>query len=112
MNTQLRVAGLQKEGRLQLALQAYNQSHFQTPTAAAKDYDVPKTTLHRRKAGILPRLGSVAKNRLLTITEEDSLVQWILSMDSRGMSPRQAIIRQMATILLGQRKPSPYVGQV
>jgi len=36
-----RQAAIQKEGRIELALQAYQQNQFSTPTAAAKVYDVP-----------------------------------------------------------------------
>ena len=35
--------------------------------------------------------------------EEDSLVEWIISMDSRGAAPRPSTIREMANILLAAR---------
>ena len=76
-----------QEGRLELAIQAYKQDFFKTPTAAAKAFDVPRKTLSRRLAGIQVKRGSRATNRLLTLTEEETLVQWILSMDQRGIPP-------------------------
>jgi hypothetical protein len=82
-----------KEGRLDLAMQAYHQGQFKSVKAVASAYDVPRTTLRDRLAGIKPKLGSIAKNRLLIPTEEDTLVQWILSMDQRGMPPTVTTIR-------------------
>lgn len=76
-----------EEGRIDLARQAYEQGKFQTPGAAAKSFDVKPKKLKRRIAGIQPRRGSIAKNRLLMPTEEESLVQWILLQDKRGMLP-------------------------
>ena len=106
-----RQAAIQREGRLELALQAYQKGCFSTPTAAAKAYDVTRSTLQRRINGIQARLGSIAKNRLLTPTEESSLVQWILSMDRRGMPPRIMAVREMARLLVAQHERSTTVGQ-
>jgi hypothetical protein len=48
----------------------------------------------------------------LTQCEEDSLVEWVLSMDLRGAAPRPSTIREMANILLAARgqTPPPTVG--
>jgi hypothetical protein len=43
----------------------------------------------------------------LTEFEEESLVQWILSMDSRGAAPRPSTVRDMANILLADRGNMP-----
>jgi len=75
MATPQRQAAIRKEGRIELALQAYQQGQFSTPTAAAKAYDVTRSTLQRRITDISSRLGSISKKRLLTSTEEASLVQ-------------------------------------
>ena len=94
-----RQEALHREGRLELAVQAYNQGHFRSYRAAARAYDVPRDTLKRRIDGTQPQLGSTAKNRLLTSTEEECLVQRILSMDKRGMPPTVAAVRVMAGLL-------------
>jgi hypothetical protein len=73
---------------------------------AATTYDVSRATIQRRIGGILPQRGSTSKNRLLTPTEEESLMQWILSLDRRGMPPRIAAVRDMAQLLLTQRSES------
>ena len=36
----------------------------------------------------------------MTYLDEDTLTQWILSMDDRGAAPRHAIVRRIANILL------------
>ena len=61
---------------------------------------MPRTTARCRAAGTAPKRGSVTSNRRLTPAEEESLKQWILSMDRRGIPPRIATVRQMANILV------------
>ena len=74
MATPKRQIALYKEGRLELAVQAYKQGRFSSYTAAAKAYDVPRSTLQQRINGIQSKLNFTAINRLLTLIEEDSLV--------------------------------------
>lgn len=100
----------QKEARLDLAIQAYKQGQFKTPTAAAKAFDVSRNTILRRLRGTPAQQGSVAATRLLTPNEEEALVQWILSMDRRGMPPHQAIVKQMAALFLAERAPTQPIG--
>jgi hypothetical protein len=61
---------------------------------------VPQTTARHHAAGTTLKRGSVAPNRRLTLAEEESLKQWILSIDRRGMPPRIATVRQIANILV------------
>jgi hypothetical protein len=106
-------AALHREGRLELAIQAYQKGEVRSYVEAAATYDVALNTLRRRLHGIPPKRGSTAKNRLLTSTEEESLVQWILSLDRRGMPPKIAGVRDMAQLLLTERGGSntpPQVG--
>lgn len=112
MATTQRQIALNQEGRLKLAIQDYQQGKFQTLITAAKAYDVPRTTLRRRINGIQPQLGSISQNRLLTITEEETLVQWILSMDRRGMPLRVGAVREMAELLVTQHRNSTPVRPV
>jgi hypothetical protein len=66
---------LHKEGRLELALQAYKEGKFSSYTAAAEAYDVTRSTLQRRLAGVPAQLGSTSKTRVLTPTEEQALLE-------------------------------------
>jgi hypothetical protein len=90
----------QNEGRIALALDALKQGHFSSIRAAAKAYDVPNSTLQRRVHATPARSDSVPSSRKLTQTEETTLVEWILSIDYRGLAPTSNIVRQIANLLL------------
>ena len=79
---------MQREGRIALALDALKQGHFTSFRGAAQSYDVEWKTLSRRFCGQLPQCDTRPSNRKLTEIEESTLVEWILSMDKRGLSPR------------------------
>jgi len=81
MATPQQQEAIYQEGRIALAIQAYKLGQFQTPTAAAKSYDVPLTTLRDRLKGKQLKHSLIAKNRLLIPIMEESLVQWILLRD-------------------------------
>jgi len=72
---------------------------------------VPRTTARRRNKGIQAQRGSIASNWRLTPAQEESLKQWILSMDQRGIPPRVATVRQMASLLATQTAKSQPVGE-
>jgi hypothetical protein len=99
----------QQEARTSLAIQAYKQGQFKPPTAAAKAFDVSKNTVRRRLRGTAAQQGAIAATRLLTPNEEDALMEWILSMDRRGI-PHQATIKQMVTLYLAERASTRVVG--
>jgi hypothetical protein len=106
---------VQKEGQIALAMQAFKQGHISSLRAVTKAYDVPETTLRGRVKGICARHDTVPINRKLTTTEESTLVEWILSMDRRGLAPTRDIVHQMANLLLQKRSqnqdPCVTVGQ-
>jgi hypothetical protein len=81
MATPQQQEALYRQGRVDLAVQAYNQGQFKSLRATVLTYNAPRTTARRRIAGIIPKRGSHASNRLLTAAQEESLEQWILSMD-------------------------------
>lgn len=93
----------QNEGRIALAMQALKQGQISSVYAAAKTYGVPESTLRGRVNGINARRDSIPLNRKLTTTEESTLIEWILSMDQRGLPLGTQSIRQMANILLQKR---------
>ena len=111
MSTSNEQAALYQEGRLELAIQAYQRGDFQSYRAAAKAYDVPRTTLQDRVTGAKPKRGSIAKNRLLTPTEEETLINWIISMDLRGIPPTAATIRYKAGLLIAEYRKPASVGE-
>jgi hypothetical protein len=93
----------QSEGRIALALHAYQQGQFSSLRAAARTYDVPYVTLTRRYQGTFSRSNCTPYNRKLTQTEETTLVNWILDIDTRGVPSTQALVKEMAEILLMER---------
>ena len=70
-----------KEGRIDLVIQAHKQGNFRSFRAATTTYDVPRSTARLRVKGVKPKRDSIAPNRRLTPAQEESLKQWILSMD-------------------------------
>jgi hypothetical protein len=94
---------LHQEGRIALAIEAFNQGYFTSIRAAARSYDVPRSTLQDRINKHPARRDLRPANCKLTETEESTLVQWILSMDERGLLPRSDTVRQIANLLLQKR---------
>lgn len=97
---------LQHEDRIHLAVEALNSGQISSIRKAAAVFDVPYTSLRGRVAGRVPRQQSQVASRKLRPTEEAALVQWIESMDDRGMSPTIGYIRQMADLLIRERGSS------
>jgi hypothetical protein len=82
-----------KEGRIALALQAYQDGYFTSLRAAAEAYDIPASTLRYRVKGGRARRGLRAINTKLSTTEEEALIKWILSMEERGLLVRSNSIQ-------------------
>ena len=101
------------EGRILLAIQAVKNSQIKSLHAAAKLYVIPYATLHNRATGVPSRVDKRWHSYKITQLEEDSLAEWIISMDSRGAAPKPAFVRDMANILLASRgtQPPPTVGE-
>ena len=70
-----------REGRIQLALSAYNTHQFRSLRRAAEAFDVPPSTLTSRYNGITYRLDTRNAQHKLTATEEQTIVQYILFFD-------------------------------
>jgi hypothetical protein len=92
-----------QEGNILLALSDIKDGRIKSLRAAAKLYKVPLSTLHTRAHGQIPRVDKRPSGHKLTQTEEDSLAEWIISMDARGAAPRPSTVRDMANILLAAR---------
>jgi hypothetical protein len=65
---------LQHEGRLQLALQAYNSGQFRSHRAAARAYNVKQRVLSSRARGITFRVETPPNCQKLTATEEQTII--------------------------------------
>ena len=94
---------MEQEGRIQLAILALQRKQIANPSKAAHYFNVPRSSLRNRLLGRSFRREQRANSHKLTQTEEETLLQWILSIDSRGAAPRPAMVREMANILLAER---------
>jgi Tc5 transposase DNA-binding domain len=93
----------ENEGRIALAIQAYQRGQFLYFKTACNAYNAPYTTACKRVAGVPARRDSPPKSRKLTDLEEQTLEQWILAMISRGLPVGILSIRVMANLLLSKR---------
>jgi hypothetical protein len=96
-----------QEGKVLLALEGIKKGQIKSLRAAAKLYEIPFSTLQERAAGVSSRVDIYHHRQKLTQLEEDSLTEWIISMDSRGAAPRISTVREMANILLAARGETP-----
>jgi hypothetical protein len=96
-----------QEGKILLALNDIENGRVNSIRAAARLYEIPHTTLAGRAKGVKARVEKPPNGRKLTQLEEDSLVEWIFSMDKRGAAPRKTTIREIANILLAARGSHP-----
>jgi hypothetical protein len=85
-----------REGRIQLTLSAYNQRQFQSRQLAAEAFRVPLATLARRYNRIPHRLDTRNARHKLTATEEQTIVRYILNLDSRGFAPQLCEVADIA----------------
>ncbi len=84
-------------------MQAYQTGQISSLRAAARAYDIPHVTLTRRSKGTLSQSESVSLNLKLTQTEEATLIEWILSIDTRRMPPTKSLVQEIAELLLKER---------
>ncbi|XP_044720074.1 helix-turn-helix, psq domain-containing protein [Hirsutella rhossiliensis] len=103
--TEIRDQSIPREERVLLAVKAYQQGQFDSTHKAATAYDVPQSTVSGRLRGARPRRDAQMNSQKLTATEETALVQWVLSMDERGMPPTVVYTRRMANLLLSEARP-------
>jgi len=91
------------EGDLNLALNALKSNPQLTIRQAASIYNVPKSTLHRRRHGQHAKRDVRPPCQKLTSYEEESIVRYIIDLDSRSFPPRLSGVREMADQLLAER---------
>jgi hypothetical protein len=96
-----------QEGRILLALSDIKNGRVKSIRAAAKLYEIPRSTLQTRAYSVVSIVERRNPNQKLTQLEEDSLTKWILSIDSRGAAPRPSTVREIANILLAARGTNP-----
>jgi len=96
-----------KEARVILALEALQNDKNPKLEAIARLYNVPASTLRRRRAGRPARRDTTPNSRRLTNSEEEAVVQYILELVTRSFLPRLRSIEDMANQLLRVRNAPP-----
>lgn len=97
-----------QEGRILLAIKAIQNKKISSLARAAKVFDVPRTTLQRRLKGDKYRAETRANSHQLSLIQEESLIQWILSIDLHRIPPRPSHVQEMAEIILRADNPSRF----
>jgi hypothetical protein len=107
MSQQQNVQLSNREGRIQLALSAYTARQFRSLRRTAKAFNVPYSTLTSQYNGITYILERRNGRQKLTVTEEQTITQYVLDLDLRGFAPRLCEVEDMADKVLGVRNGQP-----
>lgn len=92
-----------QEARIILAIEAIHTTKKLSRRKAAQIYNVPETSLRDRMNGITVKREDRNPRHILTFSEEQMLVRYILDMDARGFPPRISSVEDMANSLLQTR---------
>jgi hypothetical protein len=94
---------VEPEGRILLAIKAIQNGRFTSVVAAARSFEVPRSTLQDRMKGVTCWSDTRAIGHKFTQLEGDSIQDWFISMDHRGAALTIAMLRDMANLLLKSR---------
>lgn len=97
---------LTQEARIILAIKAIQSTKKLSRRTAAKQYNVPETTLRYRMNGRTVMADRRPYTQNLTAIEEDVVVQYILNRDTRGFPPAISDVGAMASSILKSRGKS------
>jgi hypothetical protein len=98
---------LQYEGRVKLALKAFQASHFQTHCTTAAVFNVSYWAIDKRSRGISSRTEALPNGQKLTNNKEETIVQYILDLDTQGIAPHLSEVVDIAGKLLGKHGSKP-----
>ena len=97
------MASQSKDARIILAIEAIRKDPKISRHRAAKIYQVSETTLRARMQGRTPAPEKRNARHNLTSSEEETIVRYIIDLDSRGFPPRIDGVEDMANLLLATR---------
>ena len=95
------------ERQLNLTQQEIKKNPKLSIRTAAKIFAVPRVTLGRRLNGITSRDDNMPNSRILTSIEEETILEYIIDLDTRSHPPRLADIEEIANRLLTERGAPP-----
>ena len=94
---------VETEVRIQKAIQAMKKDSKYKLHKAARDFNIPRSTLQHRVNGKEPRNKAHEDSMNLTHHEESELVHWITTLTTRGYAPRYRTVRELAEIIRNRR---------
>jgi hypothetical protein len=98
------MADLDRERRINLAIQAVRSQPPISVCKAGLVYGIPRSTLATRMAGRRSHVESTLRIRRLSFIEEDIIVQYVLELDSRGFPPSLSAVEDIANHLVGVKR--------
>ena len=98
-----------QEARIILIIEAIHTTKKLSRRKAAKIYNVLETSLRDRMNSIIAKREDRNARHILTFSEEETLVRYILDIDARGFPPRISGVEDMANSLL-QIRLAKFVG--
>jgi hypothetical protein len=87
------------EGSILLAIQAIQLGQISSIRQAAKQYDVPNSTLRRRLNGTPSKNDCTSPTQRLSLSEEEVLIKKALELDSQGLPIRLQNLREFASAI-------------
>lgn len=94
------------EDEVFFAVSALNSQQLQSQRAAASIFGASRRTVRRRRDGIAARRDCQPNSKKLSKLEEEVITEYILDLDTRGVSPTLGAVRDMADKLLAERGAS------
>jgi hypothetical protein len=95
---------VEQEGRILLAIKAIKNQEIFSIRDAARRFEVSRSTLQKRLHEHSFRHEARANEHKLTQFEEESLIEWILSMNLRENLFRSSLAKDMVNLLLASRE--------
>jgi len=96
-----------QEARIALAIAALKSTNKMSICATAKAYQVPQSTLEARMKGRVAKAEKRNSQHILTVSEEDTLVQYIIDLDTQGFPPQIESVQDIANLLQATRQATP-----
>jgi hypothetical protein len=87
---------VEQEGRVLLAIKAIKNGRFTSVAAAARSFEVPRSTLQDRMKGVTSWSDTRAIGHKFTQLEEESIQDWLISVDNRGAALTIVMLRYRA----------------
>ena len=101
------MTSLSHESKVLLAIEALQKDPNLSLRAAAKIYEVLRTTLARRRACQSARRDTRPNSMNLTKSEEEAIIQYVIELATRSFPHRLRGVEEMANYLLRVRDAPP-----